>query len=235
MTTLEQRGLAPVRSVLDNGVRVIAKHSGATPAVTVHASFGAGTVFDPPHQPGVAHFVSRTIDRGTASHTAEEIAERLDYRGVALAITVNRHAFSLVCTCLVEDLDHILDTIADIVMHPAFSDREVETRRGEIVTMIRQDEDNPAAMAAEGLLSLLYGPAHPYGRRPRGTVETAERISRSSLQGFHGGLHRRHMPAPEVRRRAASVPARGAPRSRPRRRNRSRACDAPQCAPSRTR
>jgi zinc protease len=185
MTTLEQRGLAPVRSVLDNGVRVIAKHSGATPAVTVHASFEAGTVFDPPHEPGVAHFVSRTIDRGTASHTADEIAERLDNRGVALAVTVNRHALSLVCTCLVEDLDQILETIADIVMHPAFPDREVETRRGEIVTMIRQDEDNPAAMAAEGLLSLLYGPAHPYGRRPRGTVETVERINRSSLQAFH--------------------------------------------------
>jgi zinc protease len=85
----------------------------------------------------------------------------------------------------VEDLEHILETIADIVMHPAFPDREVDTRRGEIVTMIRQDEDNPAAMAAEGLLSLLYGPAHPYGRRPRGTVETVERISRSSLQAFH--------------------------------------------------
>src|SRR5215475_599520 len=134
MTTLEQRGLAPVRSILDNGVRVIAKHSSATPAVTVHASFEAGTVFDPSHEPGVAHFVSRTIDRGSASHTADEIAERLDYRGVALAVTVNRHALSLVCTCLVEDLGQILDTIADIVMHPAFPDREVETRRGEIVT-----------------------------------------------------------------------------------------------------
>ena len=185
MTTLEQRGLAPVRSVLDNGVRVIAKHSGATPAVTIHASFEAGTVFDPPHDSGVAHFVSRTIDRGTTAHTADEIAERLDYRGVSLAIAVNRHALSFVCTCLVEDLDPILATIADIVMHSAFPDREVETRRGEIVTMIRQDEDNPAAMAAEGLLSLLYGPVHPYGRRPRGTVETVERISRSSLQAFH--------------------------------------------------
>ena len=185
MTTLEQRGLAPVRAILDNGVRVIAKHSGATPAVTIHASFEAGTVFDPPHEPGVAHFVSRTIDRGTTSHTADEIAERLDYRGVSLAITVNRHALALVCTCLMEDLDPILATLADIVMHPAFPDREVETRRGEIVTMIRQDEDNPAAMAAEGLLSLLYGPAHPYGRRPRGTVETVERIGRSSLQAFH--------------------------------------------------
>jgi len=185
MTTLEQRGLAPVRTVLDNGVRVIAKHSGATPAVTVHASFEAGTVFDPPLEPGVAHFVSRTIDRGTASHTADDIAERLDFRGVSLSITVNRHALSLVCTCLVEDLDAILETLADIVMHPAFSDREVETRRGEIVTMIRQDEDNPAAMAAEGLLTLLYGAVHPYGRRPRGTVATVERISRSSMQAFH--------------------------------------------------
>jgi zinc protease len=185
LATLEQRGLAPVRSVLDSGVRVIAKHSGATPAVTIHASFEAGTVFDPAHEPGVAHFVSRTIDRGTSSQTADDIAERLDFRGVSLAITVNRHALSLVCTCLVEDLDPILATLADIVMYPAFADREVETRRGEIVTMIRQDEDNPAAMAAEGLLSLLYGAAHPYGRRPRGTVETVERISRSSLQAFH--------------------------------------------------
>jgi zinc protease len=185
MTTLEQRGLAPVRSLLDNGVRVIAKHSGATPAVTIHATFDAGTVFDPTSEPGVAHFVSRTIDRGTASHTADDIAERLDFRGVSLAITVNRHALSLICTCLVKDLDPILATLADIVMHPAFPDREVETRRGEIVTMIRQDEDNPAAMAAEGLLSLLYGAVHPYGRRPRGSVEIVERISRSSMQAFH--------------------------------------------------
>ena len=185
MTTLEQRGLAPVRSLLDNGVRVIAKHSGATPAVTIHATFDAGTVFDPTSEPGVAHFVSRTIDRGTASHTADDIAERLDFRGVSLAITVNRHALSLICTCLVKDLDPVLATLADIVMHPAFPDREVETRRGEIVTMIRQDEDNPAAMAAEGLLSLLYGAVHPYGRRPRGTVEIVERISRSSMQAFH--------------------------------------------------
>jgi len=185
MATLAQRGLSPIRAVLDNGVRVIAKHSGATPAVTVHASFNAGTVFDPAEHLGLSHFVSRTIDRGTAAHPADEIAERLDFRGVSLAITVNRHALSLVCTCLVEDLDPILGTLADIVMQPAFPDREVETRRGEIVTMIRQDEDNPAAMAAEGLLALLYGQAHPYGRRPRGTVETVERIRRSSLHAFH--------------------------------------------------
>ena len=185
MTTLEHRGLAPVRAVLDNGTVVIAKHAGVTPAVTVHVSFEAGTVFDPPSEHGVSHFVSRTIDRGTATRTADEIAEDLENRGVSLAVTVNRHALSLVCTCLVEDLDAILATLAGIVMQPAFPDAEVETRRGEIITMIRQDEDSPAAMASEGLLALLYGDAHPYGRRPRGSVESVERIGRASLKAFH--------------------------------------------------
>ena len=190
MTTLEQRGLAPVRSLLDNGAVVIAKYSGVTPAVTVHASFEAGTVFDPASEHGVSHFVSRTIDRGTLTHTADEIAESLDSRGVSLAITVNRHVLSLVCTCLVEDLDAVLATLADIVTQPAFPDAEVETRRGEIITMIRQDEDSPATMASEGLLALLYGDTHPYGRRPRGSVASVERIGRSSLQAFHAASFR---------------------------------------------
>jgi len=190
MKTIEQRGLAPLRSVLDNGARVIAKHAAATPAVTLNAAFEAGTIFDPPQEPGVAHFVSRTVDRGTPRHAAEEIAEQLENRGVSLAITVNRHILSLVCTCLVEDLDAILATIADIVMQPVFPDPEVETRRGEIITMIRQDEDNPAAMAGEGLFTLLYGDAHPYGRRPRGGVDIVERITRSTLQAFHAARFR---------------------------------------------
>ena len=44
MSTTLQNGLAPVRHVLDNGAVVLAKHSPATPAVTVHASFAAGSI-----------------------------------------------------------------------------------------------------------------------------------------------------------------------------------------------
>src|SRR3954466_7615755 len=98
MTTVAYKGLAPERLQLDNGAVVIAKHAPATPAITLHASFDAGTIFDPPGLPGVSHFVSRTIDRGTARHHADEIAESLENRGVSLTIAVNRHVLSLVCT-----------------------------------------------------------------------------------------------------------------------------------------
>ena len=185
MTIASRRGLAPARAVLGNGAVVIAKESPTTPAVTVHASFRAGTVFDPPDQAGLSHFVSRTIDRGTETRPANCIAEDLDGRGVSLSTSMNRHALSLVCTCLVEDLVPILNLLADIVMHPTFPKDEVDTRRGEIVTLIRQDEDNPAALATEGLLTELYGAAHPYGRRPRGSVEGVETIGSAALRRFH--------------------------------------------------
>ena len=185
MTTAAYRGLAPVRRVVDNGVVLLAKESKTTPAVTLHASFQAGTIFDPPNHDGLAHFVSRTIDRGTETRSADQIAEELDSRGVSLAVTVNRHALALVCTCLVEDLSSMLGLLADIAMHPTFPADEVETKRGEIVTFIRQDEDSPAAMANEALMAGLYGETHPYGRRPRGSVESVEAIDRAALRRFH--------------------------------------------------
>ncbi len=178
-------GLAPVRKVLANGVTVTAKAAHTTPAVTLHASIRAGTAYDPPTAGGLAHFVSRVIDRGTAAHSADQIAEELDSRGVSLAISVNRHALSLVCTCLTADYEAMLDLLAEIVMVPTFPPAEVETRRSEILTLIRQDEDNPATVAAEGLMAALYGEAHPYGRRPRGTADSVGSIDGPTLQRFH--------------------------------------------------
>ena len=109
------RGLEPVRRVLENGATIIAKESRATPAVTVHASLRAGTVYDPPAIAGLSHFVSRTVDRGTAGRSADDIAELLDSRGVSLTVMVNRHAMSLVSTCLVEDYPVVMSLVAEIL------------------------------------------------------------------------------------------------------------------------
>jgi zinc protease len=178
-------GLAPTREVLANGVTVIAKRTTTTPAVTLLANVRAGSVRDSAEHPGLAHFVSRTIDRGTDRHSADELAEQLDNRGVTLSASVNRHLLSLACTCLVEDVDDVLGLVTQILMRPAFPSVEVNRRRGEIITLIRQDEDSPAVVAVETLMSMLYGPAHPYGCRLRGTVESVERVERLTLQQFH--------------------------------------------------
>jgi zinc protease len=164
---------------------VLSKQTTVTPAVTINATIRAGAVADPPELAGVAHFASKTIDRGTTSRSADQIAEALDSRGVSLAAAVTRQSLSLTCTCLVEDFDAILAQLADIIEWPAFPAAEVDSRRGEVITLIRQDEDSPAAVAVDGLMEVLYDADHPYGRRLRGTLATAERIDTAVLGAFH--------------------------------------------------
>ena len=180
-----EKGLSPTRHVLPNGLTVLAKETRTTPAVTIHAGFHGGTAYDPQDLSGLAHFVSKTIDRGTESRTGDQIAEELDSRGVSLTIAVNRHAVWLVCTCLADDFERILSLVGDIAIRPVFPASEVETRRGEIVTLLRQDQDNPATVAMETLMRALYGDTHAYGRPMRGTLETVERITTDDLRRFH--------------------------------------------------
>ena len=68
---------------------------------------------------------------------------------------------------------------------PTIPESELATRKGEVITLLRQDEDNPAVRAVEALMELLYGPAHPYGRRQKGTVESVEQITRDQLLSLH--------------------------------------------------
>ncbi len=186
MSIIAQRGLEPARHELENGVVVLVKHTATTPAVTLHATLLAGSGYDPLGRQGLAHFVSRVIDRGTLGRSADQIADELDGRGVSLAIGVSRHQFSMACTCLADDIEPVLSLMADIVRNPVFPPAEIETRRGEILTAIGQDEDSPATVASEVLMERLYPDGHPYGRRARGTTAIVQNIEADELRRFHG-------------------------------------------------
>src|SRR5215203_5536624 len=116
MASSIQAGLAPRRVALANGAVVIAKETHKTPAVALHVAVRAGSIIDPPGLPGAAFLLSRVIDRGTSTRTADRIAEELDSRGISLAVTVNRHQISASCTCLAEDFDDVLTIVADILI-----------------------------------------------------------------------------------------------------------------------
>ncbi len=192
MSAIVSTGLSPARALLDSGMVVLAKQSGATPAVTIHVMLRAGNVHDPASLPGVAHFVARVLDRGTESRSAEDIADALDERGVSLSIKANRHATSIAVDCLREDFDAVLGLVSDIVRRPSFPDDQLALRRREILTRLKQDEDNPGARAMEAVLPLMYGPRHPYSWRAKGTPASVEAIGRDDLLALHQACYAPH-------------------------------------------
>jgi len=177
--------LAPVRSTLENGAVVLAKHTAMTPSAAIHVAVRAGSAADPPGLAGATWLLSRVIDRGTATRSAAEIAEELDSRGITLTVSVTRHLFSIICTCLADDFEPVLALVADVVMAPSIPERELATRKGQVVTAIRQDQDNPAVRSTEALMALLYPNEHPYGRPTKGTIEVVDSLTRDRLLARH--------------------------------------------------
>ena len=163
----------------------LGKHTTTTPSVAISLAMQAGSICDPAAAPGTTWLLSRVIDRGTIARSAADIAEELDSRGITVTIGVTRHLFSLVCTCLSDDFESVFGLLAEIVRAPSLPDKEIATRKGEVVTAIRQDDDNPAVRATESLMALLYPDGHPYGRRTKGSIEIVERVMRDQLRHLH--------------------------------------------------
>lgn len=176
--------LNPTRRVLDNGITVIAKANHTTPAVSLVVGVRTGAYADAPDREGTAALCARVLDRGTVTRPADVIADDLDGRGASLSVLAGRHQMAISATCLSDDFDSVVTLAADIARHPAFAEDEVTTRRADLITSIRQDEDNPAPMAVDAFTKALYG-AHPYARKVRGTVSSVESIRRQDLVRFY--------------------------------------------------
>ena len=185
MSTALGRGLSPVRTVLDSGAVVLVQENATTPAVTLLATFLAGSVYEPAGATGLAHLTGRVLDRGTERRPSKVIAEELDDRGVSLKVSTTRHTMSISCTCLAEDFDDVLAIVLDVAQRPVFPVPEIDQRRAEIITALRQDDDNPAVRAVEALFELLYGEEHPYAQKAKGTPSSLERLRREDLLAFH--------------------------------------------------
>lgn len=185
MTTTLAPDLAPVRQRLANGVTLLVKETHAQPAVTINATMSVGSACDPPGVEGTAHLLSRLLDRGAGTRTADEVADILDLRGVSPLISVTRHATTVTCDCLAEDVEMVLETVCDMLRAPRCPEAEIDTRRGQLLTQLRQDEDSPSTRAFEAVMTLLYGEDHPYGRRPKGSAATLAGIDRHQLLDFH--------------------------------------------------
>ena len=108
MSSTVVAGLSPHRTVLDNGAVVIVQEAAATPAVSVDATFLAGSVCDSAPLTGLAYLTGRVIDRGTERRSADAIAAELDDRGVSLRVVTTRHTLALSCTCLAEDFEPVI-------------------------------------------------------------------------------------------------------------------------------
>jgi len=172
-----------IRDVLDNGLRILTERMTQVRSVSIGVWLTRGSRHEAAEQSGIAHFVEHMLFKGTATRTAEDIAQQIDSIGGQLdAFTAKEYA-SYYIKVLDEHLPLAIDILSDIVRNPAFSRDDVEREKKVVVEEIKMVEDTPDDLVHE-LFTQGFWENHPLGRPILGTRETVESFDAASLRTY---------------------------------------------------
>ncbi|MBA4492016.1 pitrilysin family protein [Paracoccus sp. S1E-3] len=134
-------------------------------------------------QNGIAHFLEHMAFKGTARRSALQIAEEIEDVGGYINAYTSRDTTAYYARVLSADTALALDVIADIVLNPAFDQREIEVERGVILQEIGQSLDTPDDIIFDWLQEAAY-PDQAMGRTILGPAERVSSFGRADLSGF---------------------------------------------------
>jgi predicted Zn-dependent peptidase len=177
-----------VREALDTGLRLITETMPQVRSVTIGVWLLRGSRDETDDQGGIAHFVEHMLFKGTATRTAEDIAQAIDSIGGQLdAFTAKEYA-SYYIKVLDEHLPLAVELLSDIVLRPALAEQDIEREKKVILEEIKMVEDTPDDLVHE-LFTQHFWEGHPLGRPILGSRETVEALTEASLRKYFSGAY----------------------------------------------
>src|SRR5213595_3670290 len=193
-----------VLSELDSGERVISERVPSVRSVAIGFWIGAGSRDETDAKAGVSHFIEHMLFKGTATYTAQEIAEIFDGLGGELNAATSRE-------------------------HTVVYARVPDDKREVVLEEIAMYEDQPQELVHDLISEATFG-THPLGRPVIGRAEVISSVTRRTLSAYHRSMYvpgnvvvaaAGNLKHEEVQRlllkaqRKAAAPTRKGPRVRP--------------------
>jgi predicted Zn-dependent peptidase len=177
-----------IRDVLPNGLRLLTERMPHVRSVSIGVWLARGSRHEPVEQCGIAHFVEHMLFKGTATRSAEDIAQTIDSIGGQMdAFTAKEYA-GYYLKVLDEHLPLAVDVLSDIVMRPALTAEDIEREKKVVVEEIKMVEDTPDDLVHE-LFTESFWPDHPLGRPILGSRETVEALTAEALRDYFSSAY----------------------------------------------
>jgi len=169
---------------LKNGARLYVMEYHELPLVDFGVIIGSGSAVDPKGKEGLASLVAELLRKGTATRSAREIADAVDFVGGSLSASADQDGSHLGAEFLAKDLDLALDLLADTLLRPSFTQEEVDRARAETLGELKAAKENPGLLASRRFIEVLYR-GHPYGHPTTGWESSVESITRDDVMRYY--------------------------------------------------
>jgi zinc protease len=160
------------------------------PVVTVSLVTDAGAVAEPAGQEGVARLTARALLEGTRSRTGDALTESLERLGASLDADAEWDSGALTMTVLSNRLSDAMALVAEVVLEPAFPERELERLKAERLAEILQRRAEPRGLADDMFARFLYASSSRYALPDAGSAASVSAVHRSEVAAFHAARYR---------------------------------------------
>lgn len=149
----------PTTVTLPNGGLLHSLNNGDQPVAMMSLIYDGGSC--EMNRRGALQLMAATISEGTANHSAEEIAEILDFNGAWFRVDTSSHNVTVTLQALVGGLNEILPIVADIITNPTFPIDKVESIKRKLIAGARLNLKKVGAIANHADRKAIFGDNHP--------------------------------------------------------------------------
>jgi zinc protease len=176
----------PIETVLPNGINLMILEDHRAPLVTVQFDVnGAGPMYEPAGQPGLAGATARLLTDGTKTRTSKQIAEQIDSLGASLSASAGFGSGSTVvgASGLSDTFEQWFALTADVLLHPSFPADELAQYQARAKSALLQQRSQPGFLANQAMSHALYGtyPAAVVSATP----ESLDSLTPAMLADWH--------------------------------------------------
>src|SRR5687768_5527361 len=169
-------------TTLPSGLRVASERMPGVRSVAIGAWVGVGSRDEPAPVAGISHFIEHLLFRGTARHSALEIAQIFDRFGAELNAGTSRETTSIYARVIDEHVDEALDVVGGMVTAPQWTDLEPE--REVVLEEIAMLDDTPDELVFDQIGETVF-PDQGLGRPIIGSADVIERLAREDVGSHH--------------------------------------------------
>jgi zinc protease len=175
------------KATLSNGLKIVLAERHSAPVVNFSLLVNGGYSSDASSALGTCSFAQRMLEEGTPSRDSLKIGEELESLSAEFSAGASLDFATVDLDALKANIDKSLEIYADLILHPAFPEKEFTRLQKDRLAAIQREKVTPNSMALRVMPSLLYGKDHPYSGAflTTGTEATVSKMTREDLVKFH--------------------------------------------------
>ncbi len=154
------------------------------PFAALEIRFRGGASLDMPGKRGAVSLMTYLLEEGAADKDARAFARAAEELATTLSFDIGDDALSVSARFLTENRDASVALLRSALLEPRFDEDAIERVRGQVISGIRSDAQDPNDIAGRTMDQIAFGD-HPYATSSDGTVESVAALTRDDLIAAH--------------------------------------------------